>query len=223
MSLSEDNVVEQVNSQGGGAGVTQGFVVRPAIRADVPAIAGLLLEGFGHEYGGMLRQRAGRRFIERIHTLPGRLSGMVVAVNDANIPIGVAGLRTRELHPRYDGAEEQAMFEELGIGSSILLDLRSALTEPPPYHPSRMEAYIYSVSVTQDWRGRGVGDGLLTFLHQRARDLGKSRVLLEVVATNMPARRLYTRHGYIILRRRRGLLAWLPFGVPALLLMCKTL
>ncbi|MDP9309535.1 MAG: GNAT family N-acetyltransferase [Chloroflexota bacterium] len=223
MALSEDQAVEHANKQDGGAGLTDAFEVRPATRADVPAIAGLLLEGFGHEYGGMLRQRAGRRFIERIHTLPGRLSGMVVAVNSANIPVGVAGLRTRELHPRYDGAEEQAMFEELGVGSSILLDLRSALTEPPPYHPSSVEAYIYSVSVTAAWRGRGVGDGLLNFLHQRARDLGKSRVLLEVVSTNMPARRLYTRHGYIVLRQRRGLLAWLPFGVPALLLMCKAL
>ncbi len=202
---------------------TTGFEVRPATRADVPAIASLLLEGFGHEYGGVLRQRAGRRFIERIHALPGRLSGMVVAVNNAHVPIGVAGLRTRELHPRYDGAEEQAMFEELGIGSSILLDLRSALTEPPAYHPRGDEAYIYSVSVTAAWRGRGVADALLNYLHQRGRDLGKTQALLEVVETNMPARRLYERHGYAVLRRRRGLLAWLPFGVPPLILMCKQL
>jgi ribosomal protein S18 acetylase RimI-like enzyme len=191
------------------------------MRADVPAIASLLLEGFGHEYGGMLRQRAGRRFIERIHALPGRLSGMVVAVDALDEPIGVAGLRTQELRPRYDGAEEQAMFEELGIGSSILLDIRAALTEPPPYHPRGQEAYIYSVSVTQAWRGYGVGDSLLHFLHERAHQLGKVRVLLEVMENNEPARRLYVRHGYTILRRRRGLLAWIPFGAPSLLLMCK--
>ena len=207
----------------GGAPLADSFEVRAAVRADVPAIAGLLLEGFGHEYGGMLRQNAGRRFIERIHTLPGRLSGMAVAVDRANIPIGVAGLRTRELHPRYDGAEEQAMFEELGVGSSILLDLRAALTEPPPYQPRVAEAYIYSVAVTKAWRGRGVGDGLLTFLHQRARDLGKSQALLEVMESNVPARKLYERHGYGIVRRRRGLLAWLPFGASALLLMAKQL
>ena len=203
--------------------MTDAFEVRAAVRADVPGIAGLLLEGFGHEYGGMLRQRAGRRFIERIHTLPGRLSGMAVAVDGNNVPIGVAGLRTRELHPRYDGAEEQAMFEELGVGSSIVLDLRSALTEPPPYQPRPSEAYIYSVAVTQAWRGKGVGDGLLNFLHQRARELGKSQALLEVMESNVPARKLYERHGYTVVRRRRGLLAWLPFGVSALLLLCKQL
>lgn len=203
--------------------MTQGFEVRPATRADVPAIAGLLLEGFGHEYGGMLRQRAGRRFIERIHALPGRLNGIVVAVDPVDQPIGVAGLRTRELHPRFDGAEEQAMFEELGVGSSIVLDVRAALTEPLPYQPRPHEAYIYSVVVTAAWRGRGVGDGLLDTLHARARTLGKTAALLEVVETNIPARRLYERNGYTILRRRRGLLAWLPapFGVAPLLLLCK--
>lgn len=199
------------------------FEVRPAVRSDVPAIADLLLEGFGHEYGGMMRQRAGKRFIERIHALPGRLSGIVVAVDTDNQPIGVAGMRTRELHPRNDGAEEQAMFEELGIASSILLDLRASLSEPAPYQPRANEAYIYSVSVTRAWRGKGVADGLLHHLHFRARGLGKTAAMLEVVETNQPGRRLYLRNGYEIVRRRRGLLAWLPFGAPALLLMRKQL
>jgi ribosomal protein S18 acetylase RimI-like enzyme len=196
---------------------------RPATCRDVSAIAELLLEGFGHEYGGILRQRAGRRFIERIHALPGRLNGIVVAVDLRDTPIGVAGLRTSELRPRRDGAEEQVMLEEFGIAASILLDLRSTLTEPMPYQPHANEAYVYSVSVTQAWRGRGVGDALLNCLHARARRLGKTVVLLEVVETNQPARRLYTRHGYTIRRRRRSPLAWLPFGVPALLLMQKQL
>ncbi len=213
----------QQTANGGGASLNNPFHVRPAVRADVPTIAELLLEGFGHEYGGMLRQRAGRRFIERIHTLPGRLTGIVVAVDERDMPVGVAGLRTREMRPRQDGAEEQAMFEELGVGSSILLDLRAALTEPPPYQPRSNEAYIYSVSVTRAWRGKGVADALLDHLHARARELGKTAVLLEVVETNTAARRLYARNGYILLRRRRGILAWLPFGASALLLLCKQL
>lgn len=208
---------------GGGARLTNAFAVRPATRADVPGIAGLLLEGFGHEYGGMLRQHAGRRFLERIHALPGRLNGIVVAVDDQNAPVGVAGLRTWELNPRFDRAEEQAMFEELGVGSSIVLDVRAAMTEPPPYRPQPSEAYIYSVAVTKAWRGRGVADSMLTYLHCRAKDLGKATALLEVIETNLPARRLYERHGYTLVRRRRGLLAWLPFGAPPLLLLSKEL
>lgn len=210
-------------SEAGGARLTNAFAVRPATRADVPAIADLLLEGFGHEYGGVLRRHAGRRFIERIHALPGRLNGIVIAVDSANTPIGVAGLRTWELYPRFDYAEEQAMFEELGIGSSILLDLRAALTEPTPYRPQMTEAYIYSVAVTRTWRGRGVADSILEYLHCRAQEMGKLTALLEVLETNLPARRLYQRHGYTLVRRRRGLLAWIPFGVPPLLLLRKQL
>lgn len=206
-----------------GAASTRLFTVRPATRADVPAMASLLLEGFGHEYGGMLRRRAGRRFIERVHALPGRLAGMVVAVDRSDTPIGVAGLRTAELRPRSDGAEEQAMFEELGVGSSILIDLYASLMEPLPYQPRRDEGIIYSVTVTAPWRGHGVGAALLDFLHDRARSLGKRVAVLEVVASNRAARRLYERHDYHVAARRRSLLGWLPFGVPPVLLMRKSL
>lgn len=205
------------------AAPTRPFSVRPATRADVSSIATLLLEGFGHEYGGILRRHAGRRFIERIHALPGRLMGMVVAVDRNDTPIGVAGLRTREIRPRLDGAEEQAMFEELGVGASILMDLRATLTEPPAYQPRGHEGFVYSVTVTAAWRGKGVGDALLDFLHERARSLGKTTMMLEVVETNRPARKLYERHGYTLVRRRRSLLAWLPFGVAPVLLMQKRL
>lgn len=198
--------------------------VRPAERRDVPQIADLLLEGFGHEYGGVLRRKAGgRRFFERIHSHPGRLAGLIVAVTPDDRPIGLAGLRTRETPYYATGVEEQAMLEELGIGTSLLIDLRASLTEPPPYSPRYNEAYIYSVSVTGAWRGKGVADALLDALHQRARARGKTVALLEVMQTNQPARRLYARHGYTVLRKRRGLLAWLPFGAAPLLLMHKPL
>lgn len=207
----------------GEAGVVRRFDIRPAVRGDAPAIASLLLEGFGHEYGGLLRQRGGRRFIERIHGLPGRLQGLLVAVDETNTPIGVAGMRTRELQPRSDGAEERAMFEELGIGMALWLDLRAALTEPPAYRPRSDEAYIYSVSVTAAWRGQGVATALLEALHDRARSRGKRFTLLEVAANNRGALKLYERLGYTIIKRRHGLLAWLPLGAPPLLLMRKQL
>lgn len=201
----------------------QPFSVRPALRKDIAAIADLLLEGFGHEYGGVLLHRTGRRFMERVHALPGRLNGMAVAIDLQDQPVGVAGLRTRELRLRLDGGEQQIMFEELGVGSSIWLDLRESLMAPPPYQPGNSEAYLYSISVTQRWRGRGVGDALLEFLHGQARDLAKAAALLEVVETNLPARRLYARHGYSLLRRRRGPLGWIPRFTPPLLLLHKPL
>lgn len=199
------------------------FSVRPALRKDIAAIADLLLEGFGHEYGGVLLHRTGRRFMERVHALPGRLNGMAVAVDLNDQAVGVAGLRTRELRLRLDGGEQQIMFEELGVGSSIWLDLRESLMAPPPYQPGSSEAYVYSVSVTARWRGHGVGDALLEFLHDQARSLAKTTALLEVVETNQPARRLYARHGYTLLRRRRGPLGWIPGLTSALLLLHRPL
>jgi len=197
--------------------ITPPVSVRPATRADVPGIAALLLEGFGHEYRGRLRLRAAR-WIERVHALPGRLSGMAVAVDAQDTPLGVAGLRTRELYPRLDGLEERALFEELGIGASLLLDLRVSLAEPSIYHPRSNEAFIYSVAVTAPWRGRGVGDALLDWLHVRGISLGKAVVVLEVSENNKPARRLYERHGYTLRYRRRSVLAWLRLGRPVLLM-----
>lgn len=205
------------------AALPQSFSVRPALRKDIAAIADLLLEGFGHEYGGVLLHRTGRRFMERVHSLPGRLNGMAVAVDLNDQPVGVAGLRTRELRLRLDGGEQQIMFEELGVGPSIWLDLRESLMAPAPYQPGNSEAYLYSISVTLRWRGRGVGDALLEFLHGQARDLAKTVALLEVVETNLPARRLYARHGYSLRRRRRGPLGWIPRLTPPLLLLHKSL
>ena len=115
------------------------------------------------------------------------------------------------------------MFEELGIGTTIWLELRTSLSEPGSYQPTGDEAYIYNVVVTAAWRGKGLGDRLLDYLHAEASRRGKRRVLLDVVATNMYARRLYERHGYRVLRRRFGLLSLLRLGVPPRLLMCKPL
>ncbi len=214
---------DRSTARDGAAEAARRFNIRPAVRSDAPAIASLLLEGFGHEYGGLLRRRGGRRFIERIHALPGRLQGLLVAVDETNTPIGVAGMRTREFQPRSDGAEERAMFEELGVGTALWLDLRAALTEPPAYRPRGDEAYIYSVSVTATWRGQGVATTLLEALHDRARSYNKRFALLEVAANNHGALKLYERLGYTTIKRRHGLLAWLPLGAPPLLLMRKHL
>ena len=193
-------------------------VVRPARLPDASSIAALLVEGFGHEYGPR-----GRRVMERIHSLPGRLTGLFVVAPDGGPAIAVGGLRTREARSHSDWAEEQIAIEELGLGHALWLELRASLAEPPNYQPRGDEAYIYNVVVAAPWRGKGMGDSLLCYLHAEAERRGKRRVLLEVVATNAHAIHLYERHGYRILRTRRGLLSLLRLGVAPRLLMCKDL
>jgi GNAT superfamily N-acetyltransferase len=203
--------------------LTEPWSIRPARAGDASMIAELLLEGFGYEYGGLLQRPGGRQLIERIHMRPRYLRGMIVAVDSQDQPIGVAGLRTQELQLRPDWTEERMIIEELGIGAAVMLEFYSMLTEPMPYQPRNDEAYIYSVAVTSAWRGRGIADGLLDYLHEEARHLRKRAAVLEVAENNQPARRLYERHGYTLIKRRRGLLAWLPLGVPARLLLGKVL
>jgi len=199
------------------------LVVRPARIDDARTIAALLLEGFGHDHGGALLTPAGRQMMERIHALPGRLTGVFVVAPSGGSPVAMAGLRTREVRAQTGWADEQITIEELGLSRAIWLELRASLSEPPTYQPRGEEAYIFNVVVTGSWRGQGVGDRLLAHLHAEAERRGKRRALLEVVATNHAARRLYQRNGYSILRSRRGLLSMLRLGVPARLLMVKQL
>lgn len=193
--------------------------VRPARATDALAVAALLVEGFGHEYSGAMARPGGRRMLERIHALPGRMRGIWVAVNDEDAPVGMAGLQTGELRAVATWGDEHIMIEELGIWRATWFEFVADLVEPFPYQPRADEALVYSVVVTADWRGQGVGAALLAALHTEALRLHKRRVVLQVIATNTPAVRLYERLGYVVSKRRRGVLAWLPFGVPSRLLM----
>jgi ribosomal-protein-alanine N-acetyltransferase len=65
-------------------------------------------------------------------------------------------------------------------------------------------ADVMTVAVVAGRRGQGLGDVLLGELLRRASDGGAASVMLEVRADNMPARRLYERHGFeeVSVRRR---------------------
>src|SRR4051794_17724581 len=106
--------------------VSDDLIVRPARMVDAAAVAALLVEGFGHEYGGL----GGQRMMQRIHALPGRLTGLVVVEASSGEVVAMAGLRTREVRPPLGWSEDQIIFEELGIARAIWLELRASLTEP---------------------------------------------------------------------------------------------
>jgi ribosomal protein S18 acetylase RimI-like enzyme len=197
--------------------------VRLARPSDVLTIASLLVEGFGHEYGGMWREPAGRRVFERMYLLPGRLRDVIVAVDAADVPVGVAGLRTSDMYSAWDNHEQLIIHQELGVGWLLRLELISAFVDPLPYTVKRHEAFVYSVAVTAAWQRRGVASAMMERLHQMARERNKTVVVLEVVERNHAARRLYEQQGYHVRQRRRALLAWLPFGPSPRLLLEKQL
>ena len=63
---------------------------------------------------------------------------------------------------------------------------------------------IENVVVAAELHRRGIGDELLRHLIQRAQNEAASAILLEVRESNGPARRLYEKHGFREVGRRRS-------------------
>lgn len=63
--------------------------------------------------------------------------------------------------------------------------------------PGRRFAYVTSVSVLPEERGRRIASGLMVRCTEYLRELGFERVELEVDRENEPAIRMYHRHGFI--------------------------
>ncbi len=58
------------------------------------------------------------------------------------------------------------------------------------------DAEVANIAVDIPYRGRGIGELLLNAMHERAKSLGGKQSLLEVRVSNVPAIRLYEKHGY---------------------------
>jgi ribosomal protein S18 acetylase RimI-like enzyme len=63
---------------------------------------------------------------------------------------------------------------------------------------------VFGMALFPDFRGRGLGGGLLTAAEEWARATGVEKVTLAVFATNTPAIRMYQRLGYEEEGRRRA-------------------
>jgi ribosomal-protein-alanine N-acetyltransferase len=66
------------------------------------------------------------------------------------------------------------------------------------------EAHITNIAVHPEYRGRSIGDLLLSSLEQRARLLGAGYITLEVRPSNFIARAMYTKHGFQEVSLRKG-------------------
>lgn len=65
-------------------------------------------------------------------------------------------------------------------------------------------ARLYSIAVDPEFRGRGVGESLLSEAAAAAAAGGASRLRLEFRPSNRAAQRLYERAGFTLLERRTG-------------------
>ena len=77
------------------------------------------------------------------------------------------------------------------------------------------EAFVQTIAVAPAAQGQGLGARLLEALLTEAARRGQRSVSLEVRADNLPAQRLYERHGFTRTGVRRG---YYPGGVDGLVL-----
>lgn len=65
------------------------------------------------------------------------------------------------------------------------------------------EAHVSTLAIHPDWRGRGLGEMMLTSLIDAAILRGASEVTLEVRVSNVMAQRLYRKIGFVEVGRRK--------------------
>jgi ribosomal-protein-alanine N-acetyltransferase len=65
-------------------------------------------------------------------------------------------------------------------------------------------AELMNIAVDIPFRRRGVGERLITALHEKAKEMGAERVMLEVRASNAAAIALYKKYGYEKISVRKG-------------------
>lgn len=60
------------------------------------------------------------------------------------------------------------------------------------------EAHITNVAVHKDFRGRGIGGGLMEALDRQCKEYMIASITLEVRASNLVAQNLYKKYGFLI-------------------------
>jgi [ribosomal protein S18]-alanine N-acetyltransferase len=98
-------------------------------------------------------------------------------------------------------------WSEAEIADLLASPLCFALTQPQGFIMGRVvagEAELLTVAVAPSARGQGIGTTLVRRFMAEVRTRGAERVFLEVAETNVAARALYARAGFVAAGRRRG-------------------
>ncbi len=81
------------------------------------------------------------------------------------------------------------------------------------HRPTAPDAHISDVGVLSDSRGEGVGQRLMEYAEQWARERDRAQLTLWVAATNEPALNLYEKNEFEIVETRASWLTRLAYGV----------
>jgi len=181
----------------------QPITVRPATRADFPAIARLLIQLYSVELPGALRgpDAGQQRLLE--FTLQAKqdqgLQGRYVACDKKGDILATATLEYPGVPP-YDRAPDGTLGQALSLlGHRATLRLLSVVAQslvrvPRPRTPDIV--WLHSVVVDEHQRGRGIGQTIMRTVEEQASAAGYRAAWLQVLARNQPARQLYQRLDY---------------------------
>jgi len=207
--------------------------VRPAVPADVPALARLWLEAFPHKFAYLMGDRALPVVREWLGVVPETWEGTWIAQVDGEV-VGYIQLQSCASRNGL-GASWRVACRKLGLARRLFRVARRhlgilggatclarlATTEIRPLQND--ELYIEMIGVSTVWRGRRVGSGLLAFAETQARARGLRRLRLGVVSENEGAIRLYQRFGYTPSPEHRSRIVRWAIGSPAYYWMTKEL
>ena len=115
---------------------------------------------------------------------------VIVALDGEEI-VGIAGLK-------YNGSgffasDRRGFLKHYG---PLVGRVRAGLWASVQTNPRPHQLLLDGLRVLVHLRNRGIGTALLEAVHQRAGELDKTEVILEVVDTNPRAKELYERFGY---------------------------
>ena len=148
---------------------------------------------------GFFRFMLGRRFAEiiaRAYPRPNHsysFQNVIYAECDKRI-VGMALGFTAEQHHRFS---DQPLKEAAGF-RALRMTIVKIICAPMLRILETVadgDFYLLSMAVDKEYRGGGIGSGLIDIIEERARASGSTRLSLDVSANNEGARRIYERRG----------------------------
>jgi GNAT superfamily N-acetyltransferase len=160
-------------------------VIRTGTDADAAVVADLYLATFTKELTAVFGQAAEEMVRRAVHPD----TALVACIGDHIV--GFAALADRE---RRFVQPQPVDFHDLY--GPLVRRVRAWMWSRSTTTPRPQQLLLEGLALEPIARGKGVGSRLLEAVDERARDLGRSEIILEVIDANPRAKALYERHGY---------------------------